>query len=82
MKRRLTLILAVTFAIIFIGSITCATEKVKEAKAGDSKSVTVSEEEALQTELLDAVENTLGKSPRKDVTEVAKVQIIEEQPKK
>lgn len=87
MKRRLTLILAVTVAIVLVGSMACATEKVQEAKPADSKPVTISEEEALQAELLDAVENTRKQSPdnsdgTKKVTAVAKMQTTDKRPEK
>ncbi len=87
MNRRLTLVLAVTFAIVLVGSLACATEKVQEAKPVESKPVIISEEEALQAELLDAVENTRRKSPdegdvKKKVTAVVKVQTIDKRPEK
>ncbi len=87
MKSRVTLIFAAAFAIALIGSLACATEKVKKAKSVDRKPVTISEEEAFQAELLDAAENTRKKSPgngdrKKTVAEVAKVRIIDKRPEK
>ncbi len=49
--------------------------------------MTIPEEEALQAELLDTVESIRQKSPdsngaKKDVAEVAKVQMIDKRPEK
>ncbi len=87
MKRRWTLILVVAFAVVLIASLACATEKVKQAKPTDHKPVTITEEEALQAELLDAVENSRTISPdtgdgKKKVAEVAKVRLIDKRPEK
>ncbi len=87
MKRRLTLFLAVLFIIGLMSSLAYATEKTKGVKPADRKPVTISEEEALQAELLDAVDNTRKKSTdhsggKKNVAEVAKVQMLDKRPDK
>ncbi len=87
MKRRLTLVLAVVFAVVLMGSLAWAAEKEEQAKTDERRPVSVSDEEALQAELLDTVESIRQKSAdsgsgKKDVAEVAKVQIIDKRPEK
>ena len=56
MKRRLTPILTISFAIILVGSIAYAADRRKHAKHADKPADRIHEEEALRAELLDAVE--------------------------
>jgi len=85
MKRRLTPILAVTFAVVLVSSITYAATKKKEAKSVPRPSE-ISEEEALKAELLEATEENEIKVPTFDDTKKSDAeefiaQIIAPQPK-
>jgi hypothetical protein len=85
-KRQLTLILAVTFALVLIGSLAYATEQTKPTKPVDLRPAMMSEEQKLETELLEAVENTQKKLPgtsvaKKTGTEV-KARVLAKRPEK
>ena len=56
MKRRLTPILTISIALLLIGSLAYAADKRKQARSVHQSLDTTREEEALKTELLDAVE--------------------------
>ena len=86
MKRRLPKILAISIALILIGSLAYAQKKKEQAKSmPDSQEI--SEEEALKKELLGATEERQKKVPsidetRKETAEEVKVEIIAKPPKK
>jgi len=69
MKKRLTPILTISFAIILIGSIAYAADRKKQVKRVDQDRI--HEEEALRAELLDDVQDRDKKS--RDAGETEKV---------
>jgi hypothetical protein len=89
MKRRVAPILTFTIALIFLWCLTFAEEKKDLPKAQDQTSDATHEEEALKTELLEAVgnpDNKLGDVSTKKVIPAAEDEntkdLITKQPKK
>lgn len=68
MKRRITPILAVTLALVLFSGLAYAVEKKRQAKPVDRTPETMTEEEALKAELLDATEEHHDKRPGLDDT--------------
>ena len=63
MKRRLTPILAVTIGLVLLSGLAYAAEKKRQAKPVNRTPETMTEEEALKAELLDATEEHHDKRP-------------------
>ena len=57
MKRRLTPILAIGIMVLLIGSLAYAADRKKRTKLVERTPDTITEEEALKAELLDALED-------------------------
>jgi hypothetical protein len=72
MKRRLTPILAVALTLLLFSGLACAVEKERHVKPFDRAPESMTEEEALKAELLDATEEHQDKRPGLDDTRAKK----------